>query len=421
VSESLSSHDTAEKLAQHVPIIKMVDTVIDRALKQNASDIHLEPTTDRVIIRFRIDGMLHKIVELPHAVLPPLVARLKLMANLKLDEYRLPQDGRFRVSFNEREVAIRISAIPTLHGTKMVLRLLDTKERQFALGKLGLNSNDLAIIKREIAKPHGMVLVTGPTGSGKTTTLYAFLKLLHRENVNICTVEDPIEYGIEGINQMQINPVVNLGFAAGLRSLLRQDPDIVMVGEIRDSETAEMAINAAMTGHLVLSTLHTNSAFLAVQRLIEMGVAPFQIGSVVNMVVGQRLVRKICGHCAERLPSSHKALESYAALFNLEEVFAKLQRLGLVPPPNPPLWEVKLSRGRGCARCSGTGYQGRIGIYELLAVDRVMEELITAGSPADAIKQAALKQGTLTMAEDGVLKVLQGLTTFDEVLRVTKE
>jgi general secretion pathway protein E len=182
-----------------------------------------------------------------------------------------------------------------------------------------------------------------------------------------------------------------------------------------------MAINAAMTGHLVLSTLHTNSAFLAVQRLIEMGVAPFQIGSVVNMVVGQRLVRKICGHCAERLPSSHKALESYAALFNLEEVFAKLQRLGLVPPPNPPLWEVKLSRGRGCARCSGTGYQGRIGIYELLAVDRVMEELITAGSPADAIKQAALKQGTLTMAEDGVLKVLQGLTTFDEVLRVTKE
>lgn len=421
ISDSLASSDSVEKLAQHVPIIKMVDTIIDRALAQNASDIHLEPTSEQVLIRFRVDGMLRKIVELPQAVLPPLVARLKLMANLKLDEYRLPQDGRLRFSFNERDVAIRISAIPTLHGTKMVLRLLDTKERQFTLGKLGLNLNDLATIKPEITKPHGMILVTGPTGSGKTTTLYSFLRLLHRENVNICTVEDPIEYGIEGINQMQINPTVGLTFAAGLRSLLRQDPDIVMVGEIRDSETAEMAINAAMTGHLVLSTLHTNSAFLAVQRLIEIGIQPFQVGSVVNVIVGQRLVRKICSACRERLPAARKVLEGYVSTFNLEQVFQRLQSLGLLPSAVPPLLESKLFHGKGCARCSNTGYQGRIGIYEVLVVNHAMDELITGHATAEAIKQAALKQGTLTMTEDGVLKVLQGLTTFEEVVRVTKE
>ncbi len=421
LSDAMSSRESAEEIAKHVPIMRMVDTLLSRAMRQRASDIHLEPTSEKVIIRFRIDGLLHKIVELPRAVLPALVARLKLMANVKLDEHRLPQDGRFRFAYNDREVAVRLSVIPTLHGAKVVLRLLDARGKQYTLGKLGLNSRDLVLVKQAITRPHGMILVTGPTGSGKTTTLYTVLHLLHRENVNICTVEDPVEYGVEGINQVQVNPAAGLTFASGLRALLRQDPDIVMVGEIRDSETAEIAVNAAMTGHLVLSTLHTNTAFHACQRLGELGVAPFLLGSVVNLIIAQRLVRTLCPSCRVRLPSARRSWDEYQQTLELNPIVKKLKLLGLLPEnvlaDIPPLFH-----GRGCNRCGSSGYQGRIGIYEVVQMDEGLAEVVSAGgAAAEAVRQYALKQGGLTMFEDGVLKVLKGVTTFDEVLRVTKE
>lgn len=416
--ETVGARDTAEQLAQHVPIIQMVNTIIDKALTRGASDIHLEPTADKLVVRYRIDGLLSKVVDLPIELLPPLITRLKLLANLKIDEHRVAQDGRFSFAFNNRDVAVRVSAIPTLHGTKMVLRLLDARQKQFTLRSLGFNQRDLAIVKQELAKPHGMILVTGPTGSGKTTTLYTVLGLLNKETVNICTIEDPIEYGLPGISQTQINPSAGLTFANGLRSLLRQDPNIIMVGEIRDAETADIAVNSAMTGHLVLSTLHTNSAFQAAQRLVEMGVPPFLTASVVNIVIGQRLVRKVCRFCATPIKLSPRIFEQYASHLDLAAVIARLQEVDLLPPVSN-LHELTLTRGSGCAKCGDSGYQGRIGIYELLHVDDQMHQRIIADQTPDTIAQAALERGALTMREDGVLKALSGLTTLDEVLRVT--
>ncbi len=421
--ETLAIHETAEKMAQHVPTIKMVNTIIEQALGSNASDIHLEPSTDKITVRFRVDGLLKKIVDLPKEVLPPLVTRIKLLANLKIDEHRLPQDGRFKFTYKEREVAIRVSAIPTLHGTKIVMRLLDIKEKPFTLLSLGLNSKDLKTVKREITKPQGLILVTGPTGSGKTTTLYSILRMLNNEKVNICTIEDPIEYGIEGINQTQINPNAGLVFANGLKSLLRQDPDIIMVGEIRDVETADLAINAAMTGHLVFSTLHTNNAFLAIQRLVEMGIQPFLAASVSNLIIGQRLVRKLCPSCKSSRGSQEKVIEKYGSLFDLEGVFAKLKRLGLWPKiyKNQTLKSVKFFHALGCPNCSETGYKGRVGIYEVLTIEENLYNQILMDSSQKEIKKQALKQDVLTMTEDGLLKVFSGRTTFEELIRVTKE
>ncbi len=420
IDETLASHDPIEKMAEYVPIIRMVNIIIERALLQKASDIHFEPKVKSVSIRYRIDGLLKKIVELPREVLPPLVARLKLLANLKIDEHRLPQDGRFKFSFTNREVAIRTSIIPTLYGSKVVLRLLDTRETQFNLKALGLNSRDMVAVKQEINKPHGMVLVTGPTGSGKTTTLYTMLRLLNRERTNICTIEDPIEYGLDNVNQMQVNPAAGLTFATGLRSLLRQDPDILMVGEIRDRDTADIALNAAMTGHMVLSTLHTNDAFLVPQRLAEMGIQPFLISSVVNLLIGQRLVRTICRFCKSRAYSSPKLLERYNAFLNLKAVFSKLQHLGLLPT-DQSLAKLRLYSGTGCRRCNYTGYLGRIGIYEVIKITPQLSAVILQNTSAEAIKAEAVKQGALTMTEDGLLKVFQGRTTFEEVLRVTRD
>lgn len=422
INQTLAINDTAEKIAQYVPIIKMVDTIIERALSQHASDIHFEPTAKKIIIRYRIDGLLNRIVELPIEILPPLVTRIKIMANLKIDEHRLPQDGRFKFAFNEREVAIRVSAIPTLHGSKIVMRLLDKKENQFTLAKLGLNQKDLQTVKNEIAKPHGMILATGPTGSGKTTTLYTLLTMLNKEDVNICTIEDPIEYGIEGINQTQVNPAAGLTFANGLRSLLRQDPNILMVGEIRDNETADIAVNSAMTGHLVLSTLHTNDSFLAIQRLTEMGVQPFLVASVTNLIIGQRLVRKICPSCKTRAASTQKELEHYGTFFDLDAIHSKLKKHRLMAQPSPKdTSQLSFYYGRGCAKCNNTGYLGRIGIYEVLQIDRELQKFIVTNPSAEAIKKHAEKLGVLTMIEDGILKVFNGETTFSEILRVTKE
>jgi len=420
LKETLASHEPAEKLAQFVPVVKMVNSIIDRALASRASDIHLEPGSDRLVVRFRIDGLLKRVVELPREVLPPILARIKLMSNLKIDEHRLPQDGRFRYTFHDREVALRVSIVPNLYCSKIVLRLLDTKEKRFDFKALGLNKRDLAILKREATKPHGMIIVTGPTGSGKTTTLYTILRFLNRERVNICTIEDPIEYGLEGINQMQVNPAAGLTFSYGLRSLLRQDPDIVMVGEIRDPETAEIALNAAMTGHLVLSTLHTNDAFLASQRLVEMGIQPFLISSVVNVIIGQRLVRTICKYCCTTVSASERNLEGYAKILDLEGAAKKLIQVGLLPKDFS--WaQVKLCAGRGCDKCSDTGYQGRLGIYEFLVMDEDVRNCILKSSTSHAVYEAAHKQAATTMVEDGILKVISGQTTLEEVARVTRE
>lgn len=419
-NQALSVRDTAEKLAQFVPVITMVDSIIDRGLTSRASDIHLEPQTETLLVRFRIDGLLQNVVTLPKAIAPAIIARLKLLAGLKIDEHRLPQDGRLSYPFKERQVAIRVSAVPTLHGTKMVLRLLDRKEQEHSLSTLGLNQRDLAAIRRAMISPQGMILVTGPTGSGKTTTLYTVLNQLNREHINIATIEDPIEYGLDGVNQTQVNPTAGLTFANGLRALLRQDPNVIMVGEIRDSETADIAINAAMTGHLVLTTLHTNTAALSIQRLAEMGVPAYLSAPVIRLLIGQRLVRKICRHCAIRLPSTRKVLDKYRAQFDLSSVVAKLKHLELLTP-EAELETMSFLSGRGCERCQETGYLGRVGIYEVMSLSDDMAHAIVADSSADNVHRQATGHGALSMAEDGLLKVFSGLTTFDEVLRVTRD
>ncbi len=420
LDEAMATSASAEKLAQFVPVIRMVSSIMDKALSKNASDIHIEPTFDKVIIRFRIDGILHKIVELPNVLISPIVARIKILANLKIDEHMLPQDGRFQYEYNNQEVAIRVSIIPTLHGPKIAMRLLELKQRMFNLSKLGLNKLHLKLMKAEIVASHGMILVTGPTGSGKTTTLYTILKMLNKEGVNICTIEDPIEYGLDNINQMQVKPQVGLTFAAGLRALLRQDPNIIMIGEIRDGETANIAVNSAMTGHLVLSTLHTNSAFLAPQRLSEMGIQNYLLSAVLNLLIGQRLVRRICDKCKAPIRSTEKVIENYNEFLSIVPAIDKLKKLELIPS-EADLDNIKFYRGKGCKDCHYTGYKGRLGIYEVLKVDEELKRTIFNDPSEESVKKYLTENEAITMAEDGILKVIEGSTTFDEVLRVIKE
>lgn len=417
IRDAESSRVSAEDLAQHVPIVTMVETLFHRAVSQNASDIHLEPGIDEVNVRFRIDGLLKKIVSVPKALHAPIVARIKLMAGLKIDEHRAPQDGRLTFSVNDRPIAVRVAVIPTLNGAKVALRILDEKKQQLTLKALGLQARDYNVLKEQIQKPNGLFIVTGPTGSGKTTTLYSLLRLLNTESINICTVEDPIEYGLPGVNQTQINPSAGLTFATGLRSLLRQDPNVIMVGEIRDTDTADIAVNAAMTGHLVLTTLHANSAAQTLQRLVEMGVQPYLAASTVNMVVAQRLVRRICPHCERSVKLSEKAIALYEEYLDLREVIARLQKLGHLTE-DQSLSSVK--SGRGCVKCQNTGYLGRLGLYELLVnADQVHAAIVQNADP-NRIAMAAKADGNLSMIDDGVIKVLNGQTTFDEVLRVTR-
>lgn len=412
------SRVSVEDLAQRVPIMAMVDSLLHRAVVQSASDIHLEPGFDVVTVRFRVDGLLRKIVELPKVLHAPLVARIKLMANLKIDEHRLPQDGRLTTVVNDRTVAVRVSVVPTLHGSKIVLRLLDEKRKHFNLKSLGLNSLDFSLLKKEIRKPNGLILVTGPTGSGKTTTLYTLLRMLNTETVNICTVEDPIEYGLDGVNQTQINPAANLTFANGLRSILRQDPNVIMVGEIRDTDTADIAVNAAMTGHLVLTTIHSNSAAQTVQRLTEIGVQPFLGASTINLIIAQRLVRKVCPHCQRSIRLTDKSQSSYHHSLPIESTIKRLVEVGLLPADkNSSNLSVVVSRG--CPKCQDTGYLGRVGIYEIIPnTDAVHAAIISVASPT-VIEAAARRDGQLNIVEDGILKVVTGQTTFAEILRVT--
>lgn len=404
---------------------KILDTIVLFAFQNNASDIHIEPQKDVLVVRYRIDGILHTIAELPIQIKDLISTRIKVLANLRTDEHMAPQDGRFKIELEGNDITMRVSILPIYDGEKTVLRLLSSQKQEMNLDSLGYNGRNLQIIKNNIEKTHGMLLVTGPTGSGKTTTLYSILKILSSPEVNIATIEDPIEYRMEGANQIQVNPKANLTFASGLRSILRQDPDIVMVGEIRDEETAGIAINAALTGHLVLATLHTNDASTTLPRLLEMGVEGFLVAATTNAVIAQRLVRRICQQCKEEYEISRDVLDEMSKKasikYNLLDSFDKM--IELYPELGIKKTEAGflITKGKGCEHCSNTGFSGRVSIAEVIEVTRKIKDVILAGSNASQIEDAAKSEGMVPIFMDGVLKVLQGHTTIEEVLRVMRE
>ncbi|OGM14653.1 hypothetical protein A3D84_00170 [Candidatus Woesebacteria bacterium RIFCSPHIGHO2_02_FULL_42_20] len=402
VSKTKLEKDPA-KAAEELPVIKILDTIFEFAAAERASDIHIESYSEEVVVRFRIDGILRDIIRLPRGIEIALVARIKILSNLKIDEHRIPQDGRHRFSIDDDTIALRISIIPGFYGENVVMRLLPETSRPLSLEELGLTGKGLEVVRDNITKPNGMLLVTGPTGSGKTTTLYSILNILNTVKVKICTIEDPIEYGVKRVSQIQVNPKAGLDFAAGLRSLLRHDPDIIMVGEIRDRETAEIAVHSALTGHLVLSTLHTNTAAGAIPRFLDMGVEGYLLASTVNAVIAQRLVRKICTSCITEYSPDENTLGPFVKEFNLN------------------LKDQKFYRGTGCGECHKSGYAGRIGIYEVMRVSESIRKLITQKSALDDLETLAVKEGMLTMLADGLNKVSSGLTTIDEMIRVVRE
>lgn len=393
-----------KSFADSEKVPELLAAMILMAIKERASDIHIEPFEKAVRIRYRVDGELSDVIVLSSNLISSIVARIKILSHLKLDEQRIPQDGRFDVKVHDEEIDIRVSTLPTVFGEKAELRLLSKSYRLQKLEDLGLEGTNYDRIVEAISKPYGVVLSTGPTGSGKSTTLYSILFRLNRPEVNIITLEDPVEYEIQGVNQTQIKPQIGFGFAEGLRSVLRQDPNIIMVGEIRDQATAELVTHAALTGHLVLSTLHTNNAASALPRLINLGVEPFLLTSSVNVIIGQRLVRKICPKCREET-------EIPAAL--MYEVKKDLEKINFKQ-------ELKFYRGRGCSYCKG-GFKGRIGIFEVLTMTEAIEDLVLSKKPSSDIFQVAVREGMITMKHDGLIKAVKGLTTVDEVFRVTKE
>ncbi len=384
------------------PIQELVNKIIEHAYKNRSSDIHIEPLNEKSLVRFRIDGIMHDIIELPKELHPQVITRIKVMANLQTDEHLAPQDGKITLDTDMDNLDLRVSIVPITEGEKVVMRLLSERSRQFSLQDLGFGEKDFAKVEDAYKQPHGMILVTGPTGSGKTTTLYAIIKLLNRREVNITTIEDPVEYSLEGINQIQTNEITGLTFAKGLRSLVRQDPDIILVGEIRDEETANIAINSAMTGHLVLSSLHTNDAATAIPRFMDLNIEPFLIASTVNIIVAQRLVRKICTNC-----KASKTVE-------IDQIHEEFRQYF------PDKKEIRLYHGEGCEMCHGSGYQGRLGIFEVLVMNDAIREAITKKEDSDIIQKEAIESGMVTMLEDGVEKVKNGITTLEEVIRVTK-
>ncbi|MEK9181222.1 MAG: GspE/PulE family protein, partial [Patescibacteria group bacterium] len=406
------THGGAAAVAQVIseaPISKIVDVIIRHAIEERASDIHIEAGEHDLRIRYRIDGVLQNSLVVPKSVHLAIVSRIKILSNLKIDEQRLPQDGRFHMQIDKMSVDFRVSTLPTVNGEKVVLRILDKSSGVPTLKDLGLFGKKLAIIEENLKKPHGMLLVTGPTGSGKSTTLYSVLNSLNRISVNIVTLEDPVEYYIEGINQSQVKPEIGMTFASGLRSILRQDPNIIMVGEIRDSETAELAVHSALTGHLVFSTLHTNDAVGALPRLIDMHIDPFLIIASLNVVMAQRLVRRICGECKK----SEFLSEEMAKEFR--EVLAGVAKEELMEVSLEG--RLKVFHGAGCSVCNGTGYKGRIGIYEVLPVTKPIQELILTKQSGNKIFAQAVKEGMVVMKQDGYVKVLAGITTIQEVIR----
>jgi len=407
-----------KKLAEDIPIVRIVDTLLKHAILQRASDIHIEPMEKEVLVRYRIDGLLRDAMVLPKNTAPGITARIKILSNLKIDEKRLPQDGRFKIETAEDKVSFRVSVLPVYNGEKIVMRILLENSKGFSFETLGFLSSQIEDMHWAINRPTGMILVTGPTGSGKTTTLYTALDILNTPDVNISTIEDPIEYQIPRINQTQVKPDIGFTFANGLRSLVRQDPDIIMVGEIRDNETASLAVNAALTGHLVLSTLHTNSAAGAVPRLLDMEVEPFLMASTVNVIIAQRLVRTLCSG-KEKYFLNDRQLESLskevdldrvAGFLTKEKITGKISDWSKVPFYKPSL-------DKDCPE----GYKGRVGAHEILRVSEGIRNLIMANATSDDIEKQAKKEGMMTMLEDGIVKCVQGITTIEEILRVTSE
>lgn len=390
------SIDEAKSLAETAPIIRLMNQIITEAITSNASDIHLEPQKRYLRVRYRIDGVLRDAMNLPKNIQPGIISRAKIMANLDIAERRRPQDGRINLKFRGREVDLRVSVLPGIFGEKVVLRILDKEKSLIPLEQLGFSEESLNIFKTLIKQPYGMILITGPTGSGKSTTLYAILRILNSPEVNILTVEDPVEYQLDGITQVQVNPKINLTFANALRSFLRQDPDIILVGEIRDRETAQIAMEAALTGHLVFSTLHTNDSFSAPTRLIDMGIEPYLIASSLIGVTAQRLVRKICNECKEEYKPS-KFLLKQVGIEDYDGVFY---------------------RGKGCIACNNSGYKGRIAIQEVLKIDDTIREMILNRRPSTEIKEYAIKNGTISLLHDAIDKAKKGITTIEEVIRV---
>ncbi len=413
-----ASEKELKKLAEDLPVVRIVDTLLNHAIIQNASDIHIEPMENQLLVRYRIDGILHDAMVLPRDSAPGITARIKVLSNLKLDEKRLPQDGRFKIQLNNEKVSFRVSTLPTHHGEKTVMRLLRESSGGFTLEALGFHGNALEALHQAMNQHVGMILVTGPTGSGKTTTLYTLLDILNTPDVNISTIEDPVEYQMPRINQTQVKPEIGLTFAMGLRALLRQDPDIIMVGEIRDGETASLGINAALTGHLVLSTLHTNSAAGTLPRFIDMGAEPFLIISTVNVIIGQRLVRKFCG-AKDKYTLSKSEIEALGAKANLDRILTALKEEGIVGKETT--WEtLPFYKPKSSPECE-EGYKGRIGIHEVLRMSPVVRDLSVASASAEKIEEQARKEGMLTMLEDGIFQAAQGLTSIEEVFRVVSE
>lgn len=394
------------KIIKEAPIAKIVSTILEYAIRNKASDIHIEPQETRTRVRYRIDGVLNEKLALPRTVNEAVISRIKILANMKIDERRLPQDGRFNFKLGIEEVDLRVSTLPTVFGEKVTMRLLPKTGGIPNLPELGLTGISLKNVEFAVTKPHGMILITGPTGSGKTTTLYSILSKLNKPSVNIITLEDPVEYEITGLNQVQINPTAGLTFSSGMRSFLRQDPNIILVGEIRDRETTALAIQAALTGHLVLSTLHTNNASTAIPRLLDLGAEPFLIVSVLNAVGAQRIVRRICVSCKKEI------IPDEITLSGIKKV------LGNLLSENSP---VRVYKGEGCKNCNNTGYSGRIGIFEMLVVTPTISKMIFGHASAEQIETQAILDGMITLKQDGYLKALSGVTSLEEIIRVAQE
>ena len=429
--QAVSESDVAEDS----PIAQTVNLLLEYAIRLHASDIHIEPREEYLQVRYRIDGVLKEVNRLPKNVMSALVSRIKILSNLKIDERRVPQDGRFKIKVSSKQYALRVSTLPISDGEKVVMRILDESNKAITLKQLGYLGSSLRTINEAIIQPNGMVLVTGPTGSGKSTSLFSILTKLNTPDVNISTIEDPVEYKIPGVNQTQTNVKAGMTFASGLRALLRQDPNIIMVGEIRDGETANLGVQAALTGHLVFSTLHTNNAATTLPRLLDMGIEPFLISSTVKAVVGQRLVRRLCVNCRQAYQPDEQEVSNFKSLFGVNggQSFADIHKLELeaieqevggdLPPASNEQTITQLFRASpdGCNECNSTGFKGRIGIYEVLGISDEIKRLIVANATSDDIQNMAIKEGMNTMQNDGLIKALRGDTTTEEVLRVTRE
>lgn len=437
VQKDTSAEDqnvSQDDFAENSPIAQTVNLLLEYAIKSNASDIHIEPREDYVQVRYRIDGVLKEVNKLPRNVHGALVSRIKILSNLKIDERRVPQDGRFKIKVSGKQYALRVSTLPIADGEKVVMRILDESNQAVKLDQLGYWGLSLATVKDAMAQPNGMILVTGPTGSGKSTSLFSVLSELNTPDVNISTIEDPVEYKIPGVNQTQTNAKAGMTFASGLRALLRQDPNIIMVGEIRDGETANLGVQAALTGHLVFSTLHTNNAATCLPRLLDMGIEPFLIASTVKAVIGQRLVRRLCMNCRQEYTPNEEEIkyitemfkintESIKKIHNLEEQAFEDKIGGDTPMGSTDSGIERLWRPNpeGCDKCGHNGFKGRVGIYEVLGISIPIQKMITANATSNDIQDQAISEGMVTMQMDGLIKSLRGITTVDEVLRATRE